>query len=83
MKVTAKDLRFHTKELLESVARGEEVVITYRGKPHAKLIPFSEEEDKEEALDTNPLRGIWKDDEETEDVYAYMDQLRKGREHAR
>ncbi len=29
---TAKELRFRVKELLEMVARGEEVIITYRGK---------------------------------------------------
>ena len=42
MKATAKDLRFHSKELIETVNRGEEVVITFRGKPCAKLIPFEE-----------------------------------------
>ena len=40
MMATTKDLRFHSKELLESVERGEEVIITYRGKPNAKLIPI-------------------------------------------
>jgi prevent-host-death family protein len=40
MKATAKDLRFHSKELIETVKRGEEVVITFRGKPCAKLVPF-------------------------------------------
>ena len=29
----AKDLRSHSKEILESVERREEVVITYRRKP--------------------------------------------------
>ena len=42
MKATAKDLRFHSKELLDTVNRGEEVVITFRGKPCAKLIPYRE-----------------------------------------
>jgi len=40
MKATTKDLRLRTKELLETVSRGEEVVITCRGKPCAKLVPF-------------------------------------------
>ena len=40
MKATVKDLRFHSKELIETVNRGEEVVITFRGKPCAKLVPF-------------------------------------------
>ena len=81
MQATAKDLRFHTKELLESISRGEEVIITYRGKPHAKLVPFHSEEEND--LSINPLRGIWKKQKESEDVNAYMDQLRKGREYDR
>ena len=32
MKATAKDLRFNSKELLDTVNRGEEVIITFRGK---------------------------------------------------
>ena len=78
MQATAKDLRFHSKELLESIDRGEEVVITYRGKPHAKLIPIrkkktiiSEEE--------NQLFGIWKDNESAAAVNDYVRNLRKGR----
>lgn len=81
MQATAKDLRFHTKEILESISRGEEVVITYRGKPHARLIPFRTEEEND--LSINPLRGMWKDHKESEDVYAYIDKLRKGREYDR
>jgi len=46
MKATAKDLRFHSKELIDSVSRGEEVVITFRGKPCAKLVPYQELKNK-------------------------------------
>lgn len=81
MQATAKDLRFHTKEILESISRGEEVVITYRGKPHAKLIPF--QDSKAASLPDNPLRGIWKNHKGTEDVYGYIDMIRQGRNHAR
>lgn len=74
MQATAKDLRFNVKELLDTVARGEEVIITYRGKPQAKLVPFDEEvEDEDE------LFGIWTDHPESEDVNAYVRSLRKGR----
>jgi len=45
MKTTAKDLRFHIKEFLETVIRGEEVEITMRGKPVAKLIPIGNKEE--------------------------------------
>lgn len=75
MKATAKDLRFHSKELLDTVSRGEEIVITFRGKPCAKLIPF--EAGKEST--TNDFFGIWKDNEKTENVEIYIRELRKGR----
>jgi prevent-host-death family protein len=78
MQATAKDLRFHAKELLESVERGEEVVITYRGKPHVKLIPFKKE-DKTFAEEENQLFGIWKDNDSVANVNDYVRNLRKRR----
>jgi prevent-host-death family protein len=75
MKATAKDLRFHSKDLLDTVSRGEEVVITFRGKPCAKLIPFG----VDKKTSKNELFGIWKDDESTKDVDNYVRKLRKGR----
>ena len=79
MQATAKDLRFHVKELLETVARGEEVVITYRGKACAKLIPVEDNTDEKDS----DLFGIWKDDEKSQDVNEYVRTLRKGRFRAR
>lgn len=76
MKATAKDLRFHSKELIDSVTRGEEVVITYRGKPCAKLVPYQDIRNKREK---NELFGIWKDNDLTKDVNSYVRNLRKGR----
>lgn len=76
MKATAKDLRFNSKELIDTVNRGEEVVITFRGKPCARLIPYREE--KEEAT-KNELFGIWKDNDMVQDVDEYIRGLRKGR----
>jgi prevent-host-death family protein len=76
MKATAKDLRFHSKELLDTINRGEEVVITFRGKPRAKLIPYTE---KKEEITKNELFGIWKDNDMIQDVEEYVRELRKGR----
>jgi len=76
MKATAKDLRFHSKELIDSVSRGEEVVITFRGKPCAKLVPFTEQKNKETP---NELFGMWKDHDLTKNVDEYVRNLRKGR----
>ncbi len=78
MQATAKDLRFHSKELLNTVSRGEEVVITYRGKPCAKLVPI-EDEEKQTSVQPNDLFGIWKDNVQTEDVENHVRTIRKGR----
>lgn len=42
MKATAKELRFHSKALLDAVSREDSVVITFRGKPCAKLVPYGD-----------------------------------------
>ncbi len=76
MKATAKDLRFHTKELLDTVNRGEEVIITYRGKPCAKLVPIKHKITKSSGR--NELFGIWKDYDKTKNVEDYVRDLRKG-----
>lgn len=78
MKATAKDLRFHSRELLDTVSRGEEVVITYRGKPCAKLVPYEEENNVKKG-EKDDLFGIWKDYDEIQNVNEYVRNLRKGR----
>ncbi len=76
MKATAKDLRFNSKGLLDTVKRGEEIEITFRGKPCAKLIPYTE---KNKGTEKNQLFGIWKDNDMVQDVAKYVRGLRKGR----
>jgi prevent-host-death family protein len=76
VKATAKDLRFQSRELLNTVNRGEEVVITYRGKPCAKLVPY--QEDRGEKRE-DELFGIWKEYEDIRDIDEYVRNLRKGR----
>ena len=76
MKATAKDLRFNSKGLLDTVNRGEEVVITFRGKPCAKLIPYERENGQNTE---NELFGIWKDNNVVQNVDEYVRGLRKGR----
>jgi len=76
MKATAKDLRFHTRELFDSIERGEEVIITFRGKTCAKLIPFHPPADR---ADKHELFGSWRDHGAVEDVAGYLRNLRKAR----
>ena len=77
MQSTAKELRFHTKKLLESISRGEEVIITFRGKPYAKLVPLKES--KKSNGKEDKLFGMWKDRKDLKDVSSYLRELRKER----
>lgn len=79
MQASAKDLRFHLKELLDSVLKGEEIVITFRGKPIAKLIPFKNMNDNSNNNEKNELFGMWKDKEDIKNVDKYIRNVRKGR----
>ena len=76
MKTTAKDLRFFSREILETVSRGEEVIITYRGKPCARLVPYQAAKDDEYK---EKLFGMWQDNESVADVDGYIRRLRQGR----
>lgn len=78
MKATTKDLRLHTRELISATDRGEQVIITYRGKPRAKLVPFVEE-GAEARGEHNPAFGIWSDREDDLSVDEQARQLRKPR----
>ena len=80
MYATAKELRFHSKKLLDVISRGEEVVITYRGKPCAKLVPLENAQaaTKKNRID-NRLFGIWKVNSSVKNVDSYVRNLRKGR----
>lgn len=47
MHATEKDLEYHSKDLLHAVRRGEEVIITFHGKPCAKLVSYSENSEEQ------------------------------------
>ena len=78
MKATAKDLRYKTREILAAVERGEEVLITYRGKKKARIVPIVDKNEKPGAKEKS-LFGIWHDHDMVSDVTAYLDGIRGGR----
>jgi prevent-host-death family protein len=75
MIATAKDLRFNISELFKVMDKKEDVIITYRGKPRAKLVSFNEPNNNI-SCDAK-LFGLWKD-RDTE-VDSYVRDIRKGR----
>jgi prevent-host-death family protein len=73
---TAKELRNRAAAILETVSKGNEVVITKRGKSVAILKPFVEKIRKE----FSPVGfGLWKDRNDLKDVAIWIDKQRKER----
>lgn len=77
MKATTKDLRLHTRELIAATDRGEEVIITFRGQPRARLVPLKDEAATGQRSERNPAFGLWKD--QSGSVADQIDALREGR----
>jgi prevent-host-death family protein len=77
MQATSKDLRFHTKEILDAAVRGEEVIITFHGKPYAKIVPIDNSLNKDSKQ--NEFCGMWKDRSDMDNVTDYVRNLRKRR----
>jgi prevent-host-death family protein len=73
MLVTAKDLRFNISMLFNVLSKGEDVTITYRGKPKAKLISINS---AKEQKDTS-IFGMWSDKDI--EVDSFVRDLRAGR----
>ncbi|MDZ7659437.1 type II toxin-antitoxin system prevent-host-death family antitoxin [Fodinibius sp.] len=78
MKATTKDLRLHSKDILNAVRRGEEITITYRGKPTAVMSPIKAS-GRRRRMNDAPAFGIWKDHDKDHDVQHYIDQARRPR----
>lgn len=77
MKATTKDLRLHSRKILNAIRRGEDVTITYRGKPTAVMSPIKE--GRTRRLADAPAFGMWQDREDLEDVRRHVDELRQAR----
>ncbi len=73
--ITAKELRVRTSELLEEARKGNEVMITLRGKPTAILTPIVKEEHDFKFVGF----GLWKDRKDMEDGAAWVDERRNER----
>ena len=74
MIVTAKDLRFNIAMLFDVLSKGEDVTITYRGKPKAKLSPFNTSNSNEK---NSEMFGMLQDSGESVDTIVRN--MRKGR----
>jgi len=79
MVITTKQLRLEPGKIMSQVSNGQEITVTYRGKPRAKIIPINAGKNFFSQGSENGLFGIWKDREDTADVEQFVRNIRKGR----
>ena len=79
MEITTKQLRMAPGRIIAQVNSGQEITITYRGKPQAKIVPFNKQYDRDFPETDEELFGIWKDREDLVNVEQYIRTIRKGR----
>jgi len=79
MEITTKQLRMAPGRIISQVNNGQEIIITYRGKPSAKIVPIAGRQNGNFEEIEDELFGIWKDRKDIEDVEQYVRKIRKGR----
>ena len=77
MEVSAKSLGTRLGELLACVDRGETVVVTYRGKPRARLVGLEPAVPRRARESVAAGFGMWKGREDMADVDAFVSALRR------
>ena len=72
-----RELRAKAGQILDSLAEGEEVIITRRGKPCARLAPLSGEVEAEQKLPLHSLRDAFRGlpDLSYEEIQAMRDEM--------
>lgn len=84
MKASIVDLRYHMKDVLRAIDRGETVTVLYRGKEKATLVPIDgspangEPKKPFRSIDS-PFFGMWKDREDMKDPVAWVRKIRRSR----
>jgi prevent-host-death family protein len=79
MKASIVDLRYHMKDVLRAIDRGETVTVLYRGKEKAKLVPIDSQPEKPMKSTDHPAFGMWKDREDMKDPSAWVRKIRRSR----
>ena len=79
MEITTKQLRIEPGRIIFRVAEGQEITVTYRGKPRAIIVPIVNKKDISFGEKDDELFGIWKNRKDTENVERFIRNMRKGR----
>jgi prevent-host-death family protein len=78
VEISAKELRIHPGKIIEQVKHGFDIILTFRGKRLAKIVPFDQEQILPEQ-NTDEIFGLWENHELNVTVDAQVRRIRKGR----
>jgi antitoxin (DNA-binding transcriptional repressor) of toxin-antitoxin stability system len=79
MEITAELINIQPEWIISEINRGQEITITWRGKPSAKIVPIYNKENSIIGESDGELFGIWKNKKEIEGVEQYVRNIRKWR----
>ena len=79
MQVTTKELRIQPGRIIDQVIHGEEIIVTYRGKIMAKIVPIDKSQNSNTQEDIS-IFGMWKNHDELKSVDETVRDIRKGRQ---
>jgi len=79
MEVSTKELRIQPGKIIDQVANGQEITITFRGKALARIVPMNKKE-KPEVENEESVFGMWKDYSTDSTVEEIVREMRKGRQ---
>lgn len=77
MEVSTKELRIQPGKIIEQVSTGQEITITYRGKPLARIVPIKPSAAPD---DDTSIFGMWSDHAGVQAVEEQVRNLRRGRQ---
>ncbi|HQV23261.1 MAG TPA: type II toxin-antitoxin system prevent-host-death family antitoxin [Agitococcus sp.] len=74
MQVSTKELRIQSGKIIHQVQHGQEVIVTYRGKALAKIIPINQTNSE------GDIFAMWQDDKHALSVEDTVRAMRQGRQ---
>jgi prevent-host-death family protein len=79
MEASVSELKRRMKDVMSAINCGEHVVLTYRGRRFAVIVPLEDEKKNKFKAEDHPAFGMWADREDMADPVAYVEKIRQPR----
>ncbi len=78
MRVSTKELRMQPGRIIDQAVNGQEVIVTFRGKALARIVPIMEQRSVSGQSDEG-IFGMWMDNKGNRNVERFVRGMREGR----